>query len=124
METIVNNVVYLTTEEFKNKVFNYDVNKEWKYSGELPAIIDFYADWCGPCKMVAPILQEIAKDYNGKLIIYKVDTESERELAATFGITSIPTLLFVPMTGQPQAAMGALPRHTFDKAIKDILLSN
>ena len=124
METIVNNVVYLTTEEFKNKVFNYDVNKEWKYSGELPAIIDFYADWCGPCKMVAPILQEIAKDYIGKLIIYKVDTESERELAATFGITSIPTLLFVPMTGQPQAAMGALPRHTFDKAIKDILLSN
>jgi thioredoxin len=124
METIVNNVVYLTTEEFKSKVFNYTVNKEWKYSGELPAIIDFYADWCGPCKMVAPILQEIAKEYNGKLIVYKVDTESERELAATFGITSIPTLLFVPMTGQPQAAMGALPRHTFDKAIKDILLSN
>ena len=124
METIANNVVYLTTEEFKNKVFNYEVNKEWKYSGELPAIIDFYADWCGPCKMVAPILQEIAKDYHGKLIVYKVDTENERELAAAFGISSIPTLLFVPMTGQPQAAMGALPRHTFDKAIKDILLSN
>ncbi len=124
METAVGNVVYLTTEEFKNKVFNYDVSKEWKYSGELPAIIDFYADWCGPCKMVAPILQEIAKDYNGKLIVYKVDTESEQELAATFGISSIPTLLFVPMTGQPQAAMGALPRHSFDKVIKDILLSN
>ena len=124
METIANNVVYLTTEEFKNKVFNYDVNKEWKYSGELPAIIDFYADWCGPCKMVAPILQEIAKEYNGKLIVYKVDTENERELAAAFGISSIPTLLFVPMTGQPQAAMGALPRQSFDKAIKEILLSN
>jgi thioredoxin len=122
METMVSNVVHLTTEEFKNKVFNYDVNKEWKYSGELPAIIDFYADWCGPCKMVAPILQEIAKDYNGKLIVYKVDTESERELAATFGISSIPTLLFVPMTGQPQAAMGALPRQSFDRAIKDVLL--
>ena len=124
METIASNVVYLTTEEFKNKVFNYTVNKEWKYSGELPAIIDFYADWCGPCKMVAPILQEIAKDYQGKLIVYKVDTESERELAAAFGISSIPTLLFVPMTGQPQAAMGALPRQSFDKAINDVLLTN
>ena len=79
--TIVSNVVYLTTEEFKSKVFNYTVNKEWKYSGELPAIIDFYADWCGPCKMVAPILQEIAKDYQGKLIVYKVDTENERVLS-------------------------------------------
>jgi thioredoxin len=124
METIASNVVYLTTEEFKNKVFNYTLNKEWKYSGELPAIIDFYADWCGPCKMVAPILQEIAKDYQGKLIVYKVDTESERELAAAFGISSIPTLLFVPMTGQPQAAMGALPRQSFDKAINDVLLTN
>ncbi len=124
METTVSNVVYLTTQEFKDKVFNYDVNKEWKYSGELPAIIDFYADWCGPCKMVAPILQEIAKDYSGKLIVYKVDTESEQELAAAFGISSIPTLLFVPMTGQPQAAMGALPRQSFDNAINDILLKN
>jgi thioredoxin 1 len=124
METMISNVVYLTTEEFKNKVFNYTVNKEWKYSGELPAIIDFYADWCGPCKMVAPILQEIAKDYQGKLIVYKVDTESERELASAFGISSIPTLLFVPMTGQPQAAMGALPRQSFDKAIKDVLLTD
>jgi thioredoxin 1 len=124
METRVSNVVYLTTEEFKDKVFNYTLNKEWKYSGELPAIIDFYADWCGPCKMVAPILQEIAKDYQGKLIVYKVDTESERELASAFGISSIPTLLFVPMTGQPQAAMGALPRQSFDRAIKDVLLTD
>ncbi len=124
METTVSNVVHLTTEEFKDKVFNYTINKEWKYSGELPAIIDFYADWCGPCKMVAPILQEIAKDYQGKLIVYKVDTESEQELAAAFGISSIPTLLFVPMTGQPQAAMGALPRPSFDQAIKDVLLKN
>jgi thioredoxin 1 len=122
METMVSNVVYLTTQEFKEKVFNYEVNKEWKYAGELPAIIDFYADWCGPCKMVAPILQEIAKDYLGKLIVYKVDTESEQELAGAFGISSIPTLLFIPMNGQPQAAMGALPRQSFDKAIQDILL--
>ena len=115
-------VVHLTTQEFKEKVFNYEANKEWKYEGSLPAIVDFYADWCGPCKMVAPILQEIANDYDGKLVVYKVDTESERELASTFGISSIPTLLFVPMVGQPQAAMGALPRTTFDSAIKSVLL--
>ncbi|HEY9125036.1 MAG TPA: thioredoxin [Bacteroidales bacterium] len=124
METMVKDVVYLTTQEFKEKVFNYEVNKEWKYAGELPAIIDFYADWCGPCKMVAPILQDIAKDYAGKLIVYKVDTESEQELASVFGISSIPTLLFVPKEGQPQAAMGALPRQTFDQAINEILLKN
>ena len=124
MKTNVNDVVYLTATEFKNKVFNYDINTDWKYEGELPAIIDFYADWCGPCKMVAPILQEIAKDYAGKLVVYKVDTESEQELASVFGISSIPTILFVPKVGQPQAAMGALPRQTFDSAIKDVLLAN
>lgn len=122
METTVDKVVHLTTKEFKEKVFNYEKNKEWKYEGELPAIIDFYADWCGPCKMVAPILHDIAKDYSGKLMVYEVDTDREQELASAFGISSIPTLLFVPKNGQPQAAMGALPRHSFDKAIKDILL--
>ncbi len=124
MDTTTNGVVHLSTQEFKDKVFNYDTEKEWKYKGELPAIIDFYADWCGPCKMVAPILQELANDYAGKIIVYKVDTESERELAGAFGISSIPTLLFVPKKGQPQAAMGALPRHTFEKAINDILLKD
>lgn len=124
METNMNEVVYLTTDEFKEKVFNFEKSQEWKYEGKLPAIIDFYADWCGPCKMVAPILKDIANDYAGKLIVYKVDTESEQELAAVFGISSIPTLLFVPVEGQPQAAMGALPRHTFDAAIKDVLLKN
>jgi thioredoxin 1 len=123
METVLGQVVHLTTQEFKEKVFNYDASKEWKYEGELPAIIDFYADWCGPCKMVAPILEELAHDYAGQLVIYKVDTENERELASVFGISSIPTLLFVPKTGEPQAAMGALPRQTFDKAIKEVLLS-
>ena len=121
---MISEVVYLTTQEFKEKVFNYDINKDWKYEGNLPAIIDFFADWCGPCKMVAPILQEIANDYTGKLIVYKVNTENERELAGAFGISSIPTILFVPLTGQPQAAMGALPRQTFDKVIQDVLLSN
>jgi len=124
MEMTVKNVVHLTTQEFKEKVFNYETEKEWKYKGELPAIIDFYADWCGPCKMVAPILEELAKDYEGKIVVYKVDTESEQELASVFGIQSIPTLLFVPKEGQPQAAMGALPRQSFDQAIKDVLLKN
>jgi thioredoxin 1 len=122
METIVNNVVHLTTKDFKEKVFNYDISKEWKYEGELPAIIDFYADWCGPCKMVAPVLKDLANDYAGKIMVYKVDTDKERELASVFGISSIPTLLFVPKAGQPQAAMGALPRASFDKAINEILL--
>jgi thioredoxin len=124
METTVKNVLHLTTQEFKDKVFNYETEKEWKYKGELPAIIDFYADWCGPCKMVAPILEDIAKDYGGKIVVYKVDTESEQELASVFGIQSIPTLLFVPKDGQPQAAMGALPRQSFDQAIKDVLLKS
>jgi len=120
METVANKVVFLNTQEFKEKVFNYDINKEWKYEGELPAIIDFYADWCGPCKMVAPVLEELAKDYAGKVLIYKVNTEQEQELASAFGIRSIPTILFVPKEGKPQASMGALPKNSFVDAIKDI----
>jgi len=120
METVANKVVFLNTQEFKEKVFNYEVNKEWKYEGELPAIIDFYADWCGPCKMVAPVLEELAKDYAGKVLIYKVNTEQEQELASAFGIRSIPTILFVPKEGKPQASMGALPKNSFVDAIKDI----
>jgi thioredoxin len=124
METDVKQVVHLTTQEFKEKVFNYEANKEWKYEGTLPAIVDFYADWCGPCKMVAPVLEELAREYAGKIMVYKVDTESEQELASVFGIQSIPTLLFIPKEGQPQAAMGALPKTTFEKVIKDVLLKN
>jgi thioredoxin len=112
---------HLTKEAFLSRVFNYETNKEWKFEGERPCLIDFYADWCGPCKIVAPILEELAKDYEGKLDIYKVDTEKETELASIFGIRSIPSLLFVPKTGQPQMAMGALPRETFEQAIKDVL---
>jgi len=112
---------HLTTETFKEKVFNYDINKEWKFEGDKPCLIDFYADWCGPCRMVAPILEELAKEYDGKLNIYKVDTDKEQELAMVFGIQSIPSLLFVPKDGQPQMAMGALPKETFKKAIKDVL---
>jgi thioredoxin 1 len=124
METIINHVVHLTAKDFKEKVFNYETGNDWKYEGNLPAIVDFYADWCSPCKMVAPILEDLALEYSGKIMVYKVNTENEQELASVFGIQSIPTLLFIPKEGQPQAAMGALPRQTFVNVIQDVLLKN
>jgi thioredoxin len=124
METEIKQTVHLTTTDFKEKVFNYETGKEWKYKGTLPAIVDFYADWCQPCKMVAPVLEDLAREYAGKIMVYKVNTEEEQELASIFGIRSIPTLLFIPKEGQPQAAMGALPKQTFEKVIKDLLLKN
>lgn len=115
-------VVYLTNETFKQKVFNYEANQEWKYEGNVPCIVDFYADWCGPCKQIAPTLEELAKEYDGKVIIYKVNTDKERELSTAFGISSIPTILFIPIKGQPQASQGALPKESFVKAIEEGLL--
>jgi len=112
---------HLTKQTFLDKVFNYEVNKEWKFEGELPCIIDFYADWCQPCKMVSPILEELSKEYDGKINIYKVNTEVEQELSAAFGIRSIPSLLFCPMDAQPQMAQGALPKNALENAIKDVL---
>ncbi|MFN8209979.1 MAG: thioredoxin [Bacteroidales bacterium] len=112
---------HLTKETFIKKVFNYEENKEWKFEGDKPCLIDFYADWCGPCKMVAPILEELSGEYEGKLNIYKIDTEKEVELASVFGIRSIPSLLFVPKDGQPQMAMGALPKDTLVQAFRDVL---
>ncbi len=112
---------HLTKDTFKEKVFNFEANKEWKFEGEKPCLIDFYADWCQPCKIVAPILEELQKEYNGEINIYKVNTEQEQELAGMFGIKSIPSLLFVPKEEQPQMAMGALPKDTLEKAIKDVL---
>jgi len=112
---------HLTKETFKSKVFDFEANKEWKFIGNKPCLIDFYADWCGPCKAVAPVLEELSKEYDGKIDIYKVDTEAERELAGMFGIQSIPSLLFIPSDGQPQMAQGALPKETFHKAFKDVL---
>ena len=106
---------------FIEKVFDFEKEKEWKYRGTLPAIIDFYADWCGPCKMVTPILEKLSAEYDGKLQIYKVDTDQEQELAGAFGIQSIPSLLFIPQQGAPQMVRGALGREAFDKAITDIL---
>jgi len=116
------NVIVMTNAEFKQKVFNYEVNKEWKFEGKLPVIIDFYADWCGPCKQLSPRIEEIAKEYAGKVIVYKVDTDKERELAQALGIQSLPTLLFIPMKGQPQATMGAVPKETLVKAVREVLL--
>jgi thioredoxin 1 len=113
---------HLTKETFLEKVFNYEQNKEWKFEGKLPALIDFYADWCAPCKMIAPILEELSKEYQGKINIYKIDTEAEQELAGAFGIRSIPSLLFIPMDEQPQMAQGALPKDSLKKAINEILL--
>lgn len=111
----------LTKDTFLEKVFNYEENSDWKYEGELPCIIDFYADWCQPCKMIAPVLEELAEEYDGKVNIYKVDTESEQELAGAFGIQSIPSLLFVPTDGKPQMAAGALPKDTLVQAMKEVL---
>ncbi len=113
---------HLTKQTFLEKVFNYEQNKEWKFNGDLPCIIDFYADWCQPCKMVAPILEELSEEYAGKINVYKIDTESEQELAAAFGIRSIPSLLFCPKDDKPQMAQGALPKPALVDAINNVLL--
>lgn len=112
---------HLTKEEFLEKVFNYETKKDWEYQGDLPCIIDFYADWCQPCKMVAPILEELSSEYEGKVHIYKVNTEQEQELAQVFGIRSIPSMLFIPSDDKPQMAVGALPKDSIITAMKDVL---
>lgn len=114
-------VEHLTKDTFKKKVFDYEANKDWKFEGDKPCIVDFYASWCGPCKMIAPILDELSKEYDGKINVYKIDTEKERELAGAFGIRSIPAILFIPKDGQPQMVNGALPKSSFEKIIKDVL---
>lgn len=112
---------HLTSSSFKEKIFNYELNSEWKFEGDKPCLIDFYANWCGPCKKIAPLLEELQNEYDGKLTIYKVNTEEERELAGVFGIQSIPSLLFVPLNGMPQMSMGALPKDSFVQAFKNVL---
>lgn len=125
METAMRNTIQLTKEDFLVKIFNYEENsEEWKYLGDKPCIIDFYADWCGPCKMVAPVLEELAGEYKEDIYIYKVDTEVEQELAGVFGIRSIPSLLFCPMDETPQMAAGALPKERFKYIIEEVLLKN
>ncbi len=121
LKTTGNGIENLTTKSFKEKIFNYEADSDWKYKGELPAIVDFYADWCRPCKIIAPILEELAEEYKGKIVIYKVDVDDEKELASVFQTQSIPSILFIPKEGQPQMAKGALPKETFVKAINDVL---
>jgi len=111
----------LNKKAFIEKVFDFESKKEWAYLGDLPAIIDFYADWCGPCKMVAPILEKLSTEYQGKINIYKVNTDQEQELATAFGIMTIPSLMFIPKQGQPQMARGAMDHQGFVKMINDIL---
>ncbi len=113
----------MTTQDFKEKVFNYETEQDWKYQGQLPAIIDFYADWCGPCKMVAPVLEELAREYEGRIVIYKVNTDVEQELSAVFGIQSIPTFLFIGADGEPFMQPGAFPKHVFKQVIEEKLLT-
>ena len=112
----------LDTKGFKEKVFDYVNKEDWKYQGSLPAIIDFYADWCGPCKILTPVLEELAFEYKGRLLIYKVNTDVEQELSAVFGIQSIPTLLFIDASGEPILQPGVLPKHTLKKIIEEKLL--
>lgn len=111
----------LTKATFLEKVFNYEKHKTWVFEGDKPALIDFYADWCGPCKMLAPILEQLSEEYAGKIDIYKIDTEVEQELAAAFGIRSIPSMLFCPMGEEPQMANGALPKAQIEQIIADVL---
>lgn len=121
---VVMKTINLTKADFLAKVANYETSPDaWKYLGDKPAVIDFYADWCGPCKAIAPVLEELAAEYGEEIYIYKIDTEKEQELAAAFGIRSIPTLLFIPMEGDPQMARGALPKATLKEAIDSVLLN-
>ncbi len=112
----------LTKQSFTEKVFDFEKNSEWKYSGEMPCVIDFWAPWCGPCRAVGPVIEELSEEYAGKVSFYKVNTDEEQELAGAFGIRSIPSLLFVPMTGQPKMAVGALPKNALKDAIDKELL--
>jgi thioredoxin 1 len=114
----------LSKQAFFEKVYNYEVNKEWKYEGELPCVVDFWAPWCGPCRAVGPVIEELSKEYDGKVNFYKVNTDEEQELAGAFGIRSIPSLLLVPKSGQPKMAVGALAKNALKEAIDKELLAS
>lgn len=114
-------VTQLTDDAFKKIIFNYEMEKEWKFLGKKPVIIDFYADWCAPCRQLSPLIEEISKEYEGKIDVYKVDTEKEKDLARIMGITALPTILFIPVEGSPQVVMGALPKESLEQAISEVL---
>jgi thioredoxin 1 len=116
--------INLTLKDFKEKIFDYEKGNEWEYLGQLPAIIDFYADWCGPCRSVAPVLEELSNEYEDKLLIYKINTDEEAELSHLFGIQSIPTFLFIPVEGAPMMQKGAIPKKTFKQVIEERLLQS
>ena len=116
-------VQYLTTADFLLKVHDYHANPDvWKFKGDKPCLIDFYADWCRPCKMLAPVMEELAAEYAGQINVYKVNVDQEKELSAAFGIQSIPSLLFVPQDGQPAMQAGVLPKEQLDYYIRTFLL--
>jgi thioredoxin len=117
-------VIHMTEAVFKQEVFNYDVHKEWKLAGRKPVIIDFYADWCRPCLAMSPLLEEVADEYRGKLVVYKVDADKEKPLAKKLGIRSLPTLMFIPVRGTPQLIGGGMPKDSIVKAVHEILLVN
>lgn len=114
--------IHLSAQEFRDRIFDYEKEQEWKYKGALPAIVDFYADWCGPCRAVAPALEELSDEYDGQVVIYKIDTDKEMELSALFGIQSIPTILFIPLEGSLMVQKGALPKNTLQRVIDERLL--
>ena len=117
-------VIQMNKQMFLDKVFDYTTGAtEWKYQGNKPCVIDFYATWCGPCRMVAPILKDLAKEYGDSIVIYKVDTDKERELSGAMGIQSLPTIVFIPKSGQPQVIVGAVDKATFRRAIDEVLLN-
>jgi thioredoxin len=115
---------HINAQGFKDKIFNYETEQEWKFKGDKAAIIDFYADWCGPCKSIAPILEELSEQYKSQIVIYKIDTDKELELSSLFGIQSIPTLLFIPLNGNPMIQKGALPKNILQQIIEERLLQN
>lgn len=116
--------IQITAQDFKDKIFDYEKEEAWKYKGQLPCLIDFYADWCGPCKSLAPVLEELSIEYDGQVLIYKIDTDKEADLSGLFGIQSIPTLLFIPTEGSPMMQRGAVPKGALQKIIQEKLIQH
>jgi len=114
----------LTTEKFKEQIWDFEKEKEWKYKGKLPCILDFYADWCAPCKFTTPILEELNEKYKDKIEVFSIDVDQESELSKLFNIRSIPTFLFIPINDKPEIAVGGLPKNVFENAIRDVLKIN